>query len=477
MSGQVFLQPKKRLRQCRIMLRGLAVALLLLLLQACAGSSIFSAYPEQMKPIKAQVSANEFGKPLKALDEHRKDADKILYMMERGRVAQIGDKYEESIKDFEVAMEQIRVDEDKAKISASGVAATGAALLTNDNAIPYSGYGYEKIFLHHFQAMNYLFSKKVEDAMIEVRAANEEQTFEAQQHEKELAKADEKAREYADKNKGFMDRFKDMANIAGRVKNSFQNAYTFYTSGVLYEVTGQPNDAYIDYKKALEIYPNNPYVQKDVLRLAKALHMNSDLDDYKNFKVEPDIVDDSKGNVVIFYEQGFVPPKGEVKVGLATMDGIIKAAFPTYVDKWFPETPLIIATDSRQLGMSSPIVNVQAMAAKALEEQLPAMMIRQILRIIAKRKTEKESEKAGQLFSIATKIFNLASENADRRSWLTLPNDAQIFRTYLEAGDHTFQLNDGMASTTIKVNVVAKKTTIIRVVGTGASMHTAMITL
>jgi len=476
MYGVWFLALKPK-RDGVFALKCLGLMLIVLLLQACAGSSIFLAYPDQIKPIKAQIIANNFVKPKDVLNGHRDDADKILYMMERGRVAQINGDYAESIADFKVAMEQIKVDEDKAKITASGTAAAGASLLTNDNAIPYSGDGYEKVFLYHFQALNYLFSKDFEGAMVEVRRANEEQTYELQQHEKELAQADEKAREQAEKNKNFMNSFQAMAEIAGHVKNSFQNAYTFYTSGVLYEVMGQKNDAYIDYKKALEIYPNNPYVQKDVLRLAKELQMEGDLEQFKDFKVQPDVRDASKGDVVILYEHGFAPPKSEVRVGLFTDKGIIQAAFPTYVETWFAETPLVVATDSRELGFTSPIVNVQAMAAKALQEKLPGMMLRQILRIVAKQRTNEESEKVSQLFSVATKIFNLVSEKADRRSWLTLPNDAQIFRTYLDAGDHVFQLNSGSASTTLQVKVEPKKTTIIRVVGTGTSMHTAMITL
>ena len=268
-----------------------------------------------------------------------------------------------------------------------------------------------------------------------------------------------------------------MADIAGRVKNSFQNAYTFYASGVLYEASGHPNDAYIDYKKALQIYPDNPYLQKDVLRLAKELHMDSDLDDYKGFKVEPEQVNDDQGKVVILYEHGFAPSKGEVSIDLRTDKGHIAAAFPTYNGKWQPAVPMAVATDSQPLGMTSPIVDVQAMAAKALEEKLPGMMIRQILRIVAKQKTNDESEKYSPLVSIATKIFNRVTEKADRRSWLTLPHDAQIFRAYLPGGDHNLQLSNGSAKTTVQVKVVPKKTTIIRVVGTGPSLHTAVITL
>ncbi|MEI8618891.1 hypothetical protein P4S63_22420 [Pseudoalteromonas sp. B193] len=46
------------------------------------------------------------------------------------------------------------------------------------------------------------------------------------------------------------------------IKNGFQNAYTFYLSALLYQSAKQYDDAYIDYKKALAIQPNNIYLQQ-----------------------------------------------------------------------------------------------------------------------------------------------------------------------------------------------------------------------
>ncbi len=57
------------------------------------------------------------------------------------------------------------------------------------------------------------------------------------------------------------------------MKHSFQNAATFYLSGVVWEMLGERNDAYIDYKKALEIFPDNLFLQADVMRLGKRLGM------------------------------------------------------------------------------------------------------------------------------------------------------------------------------------------------------------
>ncbi|MEL0642622.1 tetratricopeptide repeat protein, partial [Pseudoalteromonas aliena] len=63
--------------------------------------------------------------------------------------------------------------------------------------------------------------------------------------------------------------YPSMGNVTRDVINGFQIAYTFYLSALLYQSAKQYNDAYIDYKKALAIHPNNIYLQQDVMRLAK----------------------------------------------------------------------------------------------------------------------------------------------------------------------------------------------------------------
>ncbi len=68
-------------------------------------------------------------------------------------------------------------------------------------------------------------------------------------------------------------RYPSMHNTIGQVKNSFQNAYTFYLSALFYESSGEYNRANIDYKKALAIYPNNHFLQQDSFRLAKKLNL------------------------------------------------------------------------------------------------------------------------------------------------------------------------------------------------------------
>ena len=327
------------------------------LLSSCAASSIFVSYPAQLRTIQRQIDSNEFGPAQATLSEYTDGADKILYLMEKGRTGQIGKDTKSSIADFTLAMQEIAANDDAAKFTASGAGAQTAALLTNDNAIPYTGESYERIFLHHFQAMNYLFEKNLDAAAVEVRRANEKQMLALQAHEQDIAEFEQKNNQA----QGVLNNFDGLNISAGRVKNSFQNAYTFYTSGVIYEILGQANDAYIDYKKALEIFPDNSYLQQDILRLATQLSMKEDLVRFSaRFKGKPQVTNGAGGELIVFYEHGFAPPKLEIKVNLPTFSGIHSVAFPTYAPLWNNILPLQItdSADNKFIGATQPIVFV-----------------------------------------------------------------------------------------------------------------------
>jgi len=453
---------------------------LVLLLGGCATGSVFTPYPSQIQPVKQQLENKQYKQARAALDGRENDADKILYLMERARVSQLAGDYKASIEDFKRVIEAFEENDEKATISATDTAAQGASLLTNDNAIPYAGEGYERVFVHQFQALNYLMSRDLDAAMVEVRRANQQQQYELQRFEDELTAAEEKARDEMDANSGFLDSFASLQAAAGQVKNSFQNAYTFYVSALLYEASGSPNDAYIDYKKALEIFPDNVYLQQDVLRLAKSLGMREDYQRFKKlYDSEAPPAGADEGELVLLFEHGFAPVKTEQKVSLATHDGLYSIAFPTYAVQWQapPLLDVSIAGDG-VVGITSPIVNVQSLAAKALLEDLPGMMVRQILRIAAKREASEQSGKAfGVLGKVAMDVFNFASEQADRRSWLTLPQDAQILRSRLRGGQYTLALKNGTATGSVDIEIVPGKKTLVRVVATGGTFHTASIVL
>lgn len=456
-----------------------------LLAAGCASTSTFTAYPKKIQPLITSMSNRTPLDLSQCLLSECKSNDLILYNMERGRFAQVVGNSDVSMSDFRTSMEKIRENDERALVSVSNIGANMASTLVNDNALPYEGEGYERVLLHHYQALNYLKKKDLEGAGVEVRRANAEQNESLQRFEKELEKSrEEAARKRVDSNSvsPIDTRYAQMDEVAGKVKNSFQNAYTFYVSGFIYELLQQPNDAYIDYKKALEIYPDNQYLQKDVLRLAQKLGMTEDLEELK-LRFPSDILDfsDNKngdsGELLVLFEDGFVPRKHEIKIPIPiSRGGFITIAFPIYQERWSDQTPLLVFNSNELIGSTEPICDVRALAVKALKEKAPLIATRQIVRAVAKGVTTAEvKNRMGELGQFASNIWNLISENADLRSWLTLPSNAQILRKTLPAGSYRLALQHPMATGTTytDVNIDADGKTVMQVVRAGGQIYSS----
>jgi len=463
-----------------------AMLAVLLLAAGCASTSTFTAYPHKIQPLITSMTNRTPIDVTQCLLNECKSNDLILYNMERGRYAQVVGNSDVSMADFRASMEKIRENDERALISASALGANVASTLVNDNAIPYEGEGYERVLLHHYQALNYLKKKDLEGAGVEVRRANAEQNEALKRFEKELEKSQDAAAEKkvnTNSASRIDTQYAQMDEVAGRVKNSFQNAYTFYVSGFIYELLQQPNDAYIDYKKALEIYPDNRYLQKDVLRLAEKLEMREELDELKQrFPADNRrFIDENgagSGELLVLFEDGFVPQKHEIKIPIpVSRGGLITIAFPIYQERWSPQTPLRVLNSNELIGSTEPICDVRALAVKALKEKAPVIATRQIIRAVAKGVTTAAAKKnMGELGQFASNIWNLISESADLRSWLTLPSNAQILRTSLPAGSYRLALQHPMAAVTtyadVKINADGK--TVLQVTRAGGQIYSSV---
>ena len=469
-----------------VLLKGcsrIAALATVVMMAGCASTSTFTAYPRIVQPLITSMTTRIPIDVTQTLQSESKSNDRILYTMERGRYAQISGKTDISMADFASAMKKIAENDEKALISASVFGANVAGTVVNDNAIPYEGEGYERVLLHHYQALNYLKKKDLDGAGVEVRRANAEQEDSLRRFEKEVdAARNEASKRRVNGNSDIERRYAQMDEVAGKVKNSFQNAYTFYVSAFIYELLRQPNDAYIDYKKALEIYPGNRYLQKDVLRLAAKLEMHDELEELKR-RFPPEqkrIIDENRtasGELLVLFEDGFVPQKHEIKIPIPVgRAGLITIAFPVYQERWSPQIPLQILNSNELVGSTEPICDVRALAVKALKEKVSVIVTRQIIRAVAKGAIAVEVRRqVGDLGLLATSLWNIISENADLRSWLTLPSNAQILRTTLPVGSYKLALQHPLASAPMyaDVEITANGKAVLQVVRSGGQIYSS----
>ncbi|HHS83765.1 MAG TPA: hypothetical protein ENK38_02425 [Gammaproteobacteria bacterium] len=453
---------------------------LVIVFSGCSTTSLFTPYPMQMQTIKQLVETRQYAQAQDILSQYDNSPDKILYLMERGRISQIANDYEASIDDFKRVISAFEQNEEKAVISLSDSASETTALLLSDNAIPYQGESYERVFVHQFQAMNYLFSGDYNAALVEVRRANLEQELALERYEQEISEAVKTQEKLSSASYGSLKSVPTMTRISGKVKNSFQNAYTFYVSGLIYEAQGEENDAYIDYKKALEIFPDNIYLQQDVLRLARQLDLWSNQEYPSKHTSVPGTLPPgvNEGELVVLFEQGFAPVKSEITIPLFINNHTEQLiSYPVYRSQWQADVPLSVSLDSNQkIGDTQPIVYVESLAAKALEEHFPAIMARQMLRFAAKRAFSRQAQKhLGEQAELAVDIFNFITERADRRSWLSLPNRVQILRSHLPTGTHKLYFSTGEAKHALEIQLLSNRITLVRIILTEGIFHTNSI--
>lgn len=448
----------------------------------CATTSVFNPYPDQALEMKAALvpqpelaegSSSPIDAVLESLASHRDSEDAMLYMMERGRLAQLASRFAESKQDFELVISRFEESDLASTVQLSRLGEQGSSMLTNDNALSYRGAGYERIFVHQHQAFNYWGLGDIEGAAVELRKAGLEQQVLLEKYESDIAEAHEDANEKNIDLNTLPAEFAGLDTIAGEVKSSFQNAYTFYTSAVFWEATGELDSALVDFKKAYEINPGAELIQRDIARVSSKLGMPVDS------KVI--LPKEDEGVVVVLFEEGFVPAKSEIKLPIPLPDGGLMAlAFPFYETNGWPSSGSLKVQGKgvSEMGETTKIVNVGALAVKDLKERLPELLLRQTLRGISKYQVQSQSgEQFGVAGTLLSSIFNVVSESADRRSWLTLPNTAQVMRLHLPAGARELTLSTSTAQQKVSLNVRPKSTTVLRVVNVNNQLLPQVFTI
>lgn len=440
-------------------LRGMAIGALGIVLSGCAG--VFSTYPEQANRWMMDFQNGQPDLVVSALTPKLDNKDGLLYGLELGRISQLAGQSDTSKGAFETAIARFEQIDAESRLDASDQLAGAASLLTNDNARPYKGKDYERIFAHTFQALNYLNLRNAEGAAVELRRAALEQRIAAERREKAIAMAEEEAEKESIELNQFEDQFSGLNTAAGRVKSSFQNAFTFYLSAVYWEAAGDYNAALVDLKKAYEINPGAEFIKEDIQRVSRRL----------GSRVKARVPGRNEGSIVVLFEQSRVPARRELSIPIPTIHGAFAVAFPTYDPNDFPNAVPLSLTDGEGKGLvqTQVIADVGAMAARSLKEDMPGMLVRQSLRAAAKYALQKEANDQNPWAGLATNIYNLVSERADLRSWMTLPAYVQAGRAIVPAGTNRFTLSGAGVSQEVEVDVSAGGTTIVRVITSGGS--------
>jgi hypothetical protein len=373
--------------------------------------------------------------------------NRLLHLMNAGWVNHATGNYEESNIELNKADNLI---EDQVK----NLGYEALALMTNPMIKPYKAEDFEKVMVNYYKALNYLKLHNWEDALVECRRINI------------------KLNEINDK--------------YPKNKNRYSNdAFANLMMGLIYEASGDNNNAFIAYRNAYDVYEKlyipefgiSPPLQlkMDILRMAKKLGFADLFNEYQSkFGLTPPTENVSDGEVIFLWQTGFGPVKAQNSISFTLIKGeggyinfvntdmaisfpfyagtdkdgktdfgdlsFASVAFPKYLVRppLYTHATIKAETDSVNLELAE---NVNAIALKTLHDRMVREMSTSLLRLASKKAMEQAARKQNTYAGTLMSIFNLATESTDTRNWQTLPFSISYARLKLPAGKHTLILH------------------------------------
>ena len=411
------------------MIKTLSFLLIVFLMIGCGGYK----FPEVIGPL-------ERGQPEDAytyLQKHTPKKPDIPFLFELGLVAHYANHFPDSSAAFDQAGD---IAEDRYTRSVSKEL---GSLVTSDKLRPYSGNRYERLLSHYYRVLNYVYQGQLDGALVECRRATSLINYFKGENEK---------------------------------YDFYGTGFLAYLSGMLFESVGEWNDAYISYKQAAEYYQNaaektGVEMPRDIgyslVRLARKLGFADEFERYRQQYGEPPEHPKNSGELILFYESGYVPPKTEEALMFpilkkddvedeefvptligregriyedVELEYLLRVAIPT-ISSYRPHFAGVEVAAGEAKASGIIVEDVENIAIETFNAQRPGILLRTLLRAVGKyllyRKADKENEALGMIINLA----GVVTEQADTRSWKTLPNQIFIVRMSLPANTYTLNLS------------------------------------
>lgn len=407
------------------------VFLILLFLTSCA---TFRNYNQELDAVIEQVNIGNIDGAINTLDNNNKDNKDLLFFFEKGELLRLKADLPASQSVWMNANQQIQAWEDQVKINPAQYVNNVMAFIVNDKVMRYDGHDYEKVMLTTQMALNFLAMDDWASARVAITQTHEREALIKQVHDLLYSKEEDLASE-----KGINTKFQDLNGYpietlntpsVVNLKNSYQNAFSHYLAGFIYEALGERSLAAPGYRNAIELRPNTP-VLEDGLK-----NLTSNIDRPAN-----------QSDVLVVVESGFAPRRKafDLTLPIPTNDGIIQISIslPVIEDVGYTQPFSNIMINGRNYPLTE-ITSINAMARKALRDELPMIILRTVSRATIRAVTQQQLNKQVSPWAgLAVGVAGMFLEQPDLRTWRTLPDSISIARLTLPKGAQTITLPNG----------------------------------
>jgi hypothetical protein len=437
---------------------------LLLMLGGCSLSTNYYLLIDQ------NLMAGDFKKADAIMEQAEPEygsRSRLLYSMERGMTLHLAGEYGKSTVFLEKA------DQEVERLYTRTIRTETAAFLTNDNVLPYEGEPFEHVMINVIKALNYAAQGQVDESLVEARQIDHRLNV-------------------------LSDKVKD--------KDGYhEDAFARYLTGVLYEAAGDINNAFVAYRKAYDVYeatkgwsrtPLPTMLKSDLLRIADALHLTNEFDEYRrqfpeigwmSRQDQPDLA-----QIVLISYNGRAPHKEDNFLDLPiSLDAlqlvllnrgvihasdrkerraadsilyglngrVVRVALPRLIPQktqvGHEEITLVPANGSPITERSQLVYNSTALAERALSDRMVGITTKALARAAVKFAAAEAATRGAQqavnkddapwvglAVSLLAHGLAIASEESDKRCWRTLPDEIQISRLWVQAGHYEARIQN-----------------------------------
>lgn len=365
-----------------------------------------SACADYQLHAKTAMWYHDKGNFQKALSAHGeinpKKKDRILFLLDRATIEHDAGDYKASIKSFQKAEELIE------RFGRQPITKEVGATFTNDNLLTYTSSDFERLLLRAYQILNYAAVGNIEDSLVEVRRINT--------YWSELYTPAEK--------RGYL-----------------KGAFAKYLSGLIWEAADKANDALIDYQVVMKLRSPPRWIREDILRTSKESGLKQRYADFSD-KWDQQAAQTSSGDgmLIVVVEAGRSPEK----VSSEYQSALQVIPVPVYRDRSGNSQKVRVLVDGVSQGETAILQDVGEMARGSLDHDMPAIIARAVARLVVKEGSAVAvGETVDRDLGILLGIALLATNQADTRSWLTLPENFQVWRGFLPQGRHEISLDFG----------------------------------
>ncbi len=417
------------------MIKILPVLISLLLVIGC------SRY--NMKELRISLETGDYEKTYTNLKKKAEKKPELPLLFEFGMVAHYANHFNDSNKAFAQA-EEIAED-----LYTKSVSKEALSLLTSDLAKPYPGKRYERLLAYYYQILNYVSLNQLSEALVECRQATS------------LIES------YKDENEDY---------------DFFASGFLAYLSAMLFEASGDWNDAFISYRQAEVNYrsaaektgvPLPVDIGHSLVRLARKLGFPQEATYYQKQYGEPPARPENYGELILFYETGYVPQKGKTTLTFpilktdkfgknneteatefvptlrkrqgktysdVELEYLLHIEMPTYHSQR-PQLSGIEVKVGQAQAKGILVEDVEKIAIETLNAEHTVILFRTLGRALLKYLAYRKAKNENKALGLLTNLVNIITEKADTRSWGTLPNRMFTVRIPLPEGTHPVNLS------------------------------------